>query len=125
MANLSGYSCTLTVGSFDGATIKDITVTINGNMIDTGDLTSQWNTYAQGIHDWEVTGTKAYASESFLTLMHGSVSASVAVAIKNRTGSTLFGGVGFVTKGAANFSKAAAATESITITGKGAPTTPA
>ena len=124
MAAITGYSASLTVSSYTGASIKNVEIRINQELVDVGDITTKWNEYQPGLASWEVSGEKGYASEAFLSLAHASVATSVAVTVTNKSGTTLFAGVGFIVHGGTSFPKAAAAGETITITGTGAPTTP-
>ncbi len=126
MANLSGHNATVSIGSgYSGASLTNVSVSINGETIDCSDLSSHWQDNAPGIWSWSVTADKNYATEAFLTLAHtaGSGHATVGVAVKNPAGTTIFSGAGYVTAATLTFPKGAA-TESITITGDGEPSVP-
>ncbi len=125
MANLSGHNASVTIGGYTGASLTNVSVSINGETIDCSDLSSHWQDNAPGVWSWSVTADKNYASEAFLTLAHtaGTDHTSVSVTVTNQTGTTVFAGVGWITAATLTFPKGAA-TESITITGDGEGTTP-
>ena len=124
MASKSGYNAKLSVGSgYTGAELTDVSVSINHEPVEVSDLASTWRERAKGLLDWEVTGSKNYATQAFLTIA-GSGTTSVAVSIfgPNSATTAVFTGVGYVTRGMTTFPMGAA-TETITVVGNGtAPT---
>jgi hypothetical protein len=124
MASKSGYSAKLSVGAgYTGAELTNVSVSINHEPVEVSDLASTWRERAKGLLDWEVTGSKNYATQAFLTIA-GSGTTSVAVSIfgPNSATTAVFTGVGYVTRGMTTFPMGAA-TEEITVVGNGtAPT---
>jgi hypothetical protein len=119
MASKSGYNASLTVGSgYTGAELTNVSVVVNHEPIEVSDLASVWKERAIGLLDWEVSGSKSYATQAFVTLA-ASGRTSVAVKVKDQDGTTIFSGLGFVTRGLATFPMGAAS-EEITIVGQGA-----
>lgn len=117
MASRSGYNASLTVGSgYSGAELTNVTVSVNHEPIEVSDLASTWKERTAGLKSWEVTGTKNYATQAFLTIA-ASGNTSVGVAVKDQDGTTVFSGAGFVTRGLTAFPQGAAS-EEITIQGK-------
>lgn len=122
--NKTGFGAALTVGVYTGAELTDVRVSINHEPVDITDLASTWRERAEGLLDWEVTGTKNYATEAFLDLALVATT-SVTVAVKQPDTSVLFSGAGFITRGMTNFPGNAASNEEITVVGNGvAPTVP-
>lgn len=126
MANISGYNASLTVGTYNGANLRNVSVTINGGTIDVSDLSSKWRSTAPDIAGWEVTGTKGITTAAFLDLADQGISGmtSVGVSVKNPKATTVWSGVGWITGASLTFPQGAAE-ETITITGNGAPSIPA
>lgn len=128
MGNKSGYNASLTVGSYTGASLTDVTVTLSGQTIDVSDLSDIWRSKTYGLLDWELTGIKNVATEAFLELMKpagGAAQTSVAVTVTNPAGTTVFSGLGWITHASLTYPRGAA-TEEITVVGNGtAPTVPA
>ena len=117
MASRSGYGASLTVGSYTGAELTDVRARISHAPVEVSDLASTWVERQPGLLDWEVTGTKNYASEAFLTLaMAGRT--SVVCKVTDMKGTVIFSSVGFVTNGGTNLPMGAA-TEEITVVGNG------
>lgn len=125
MPNKSGYNASLTVGTYTGASLTNVTATINGAPIETTDLSSKWVSRVAGPMDWTVTGTKNVATEVFLDLVATGSTAmtSLGVKVTNPTGSTVFSGVGFANTASLTFPQGPA-TETITLVAKGAPSKP-
>lgn len=117
MASRSGYNASLTVSGYTGAELTNVSVTVNHEPIEVSDLASTWKERTKGLLDWEVTGSKNYATQAFLTLAT-SAQTSMIVKVKDQDGTTIFSGIGFITRGMTTFPQGAA-TEEITITGKG------
>lgn len=123
MASKSGYGASLTVGSYTGAELTDVHARISHAPVEVSDLASTWVERVPGLLDWEVTGTKNYAAESFLTRAFNART-SVICKVTDSRSSVIFSGVGFITNGGTNMPMNAAATEEITVVGNGtAPTT--
>lgn len=125
MGNISGYNASLSVGTYSGANLKNVTVTMNGETIDVSDLTSRFRQTAIGLAGWEVTGTKGVTTAVFIDLMEAAASGATSVAVAVwRAGlspTTVFAGVGWITNASLTFPMGAAE-ETITITGNGGPT---
>lgn len=117
MAAYSGYQASLSIGSYAGADITNISVTINGEPIDVTCLADTWKKNVNGLRDWEVTGTKNFTTQDFLTALN-SGRTSVLVTITSPAGATVFSGLGFCTRGVTTFPMGAA-TEEITVVGQG------
>jgi hypothetical protein len=123
MASRSGYGASLTVGSYTGAELTDVRARISHAPVEVSDLASTWVERQAGLIDWEVTGTKNYASEAFLTLADAART-SVVCKITDMKSTVIFSGVGFITNGGTNLPMGAA-TEEITVVGNGtAPSKP-
>lgn len=118
MASRSGYNASLTVGGYTGAELTNVSVSINHEPIEVSDLASTWRERAKGLIDFEVTGSKNYATQAFLTLAAAGQT-SVVVKVSDPDGTTIFSGVGFVTRGMTTFPMGAA-TEEVTVVGQGA-----
>jgi predicted secreted protein len=117
MAHRSGYNASLSIGTgYTGAELTNVAVTVNHEPIEVSDLASTWKERVAGLKSWEVTGSKNFATQAFLTLA-ASGNTSVAVAVKDQDGTTIFSGAGFVTRGLSTFPQGAA-TEEVTIQGK-------
>jgi len=103
----SGYGATLTItsgtGSYDGAELTDVRVEINHEPIDVTDLASTYRERVGGLLDWTVTGRKNYASNAFISHCAAAPSSIVKATIKNPSGTTVFAGWGYVTRGLLNF----------------------
>jgi hypothetical protein len=110
LANQSGYNATLAVGAYAGASLDDVRVSVNHEPVDVTDLSSKWRERAPGLLQWEVTGTKKYATQAFLTLAKAGTT-SVVVRVSPPSGTVFFSALGFVTRGAANFPMGAAGEE--------------
>lgn len=124
MASRTGYNASLTVGSYTGAELTDVRVRISHSPVDVSDLASTWVERAPGLLDWEITGTKNYASEAFLTRAVNART-SVICRVTDSRSSVIFSGVGFITAGGTNMPMNAAANEEITVVGNGtAPSNP-
>lgn len=125
MANKSGYNASLTVGTYTGTSLRNVTATINGETIDVSDLESIWRQTVPGLSGWEVTGTKAVTTEAFLDIAAAAISGqtSVGVTVSNPAGTTVFSGAGWITAASLTYPQGAAE-ETITVTGNGAPTVP-
>jgi hypothetical protein len=123
MASKSGYTAKLTVGGYTGADLTNVSVSISHEPIELTDLASTWKDFAAGLRDWELTGTKNYATQAFVTLAaSGNTSVAVTVFGPNNALTGIFTGYGYVTRGMATFPQGAA-TEEITVVGNGtAPT---
>ena len=123
MANLSGYNATLKIGTYSVASLDDVRVSVDHEPVDVSDLADTWRAMAGGILDWEVTGTRKFTCQKFLTLVDGGRT-SVAIRVGSPATTNLFSGTGYITRGASNFPMGAAG-EEITIVGTGsAPTKP-
>jgi len=123
MASRSGYGASLTVGSYTGAELTDVRARISHAPVEVSDLASTYVERQPGLLDWEVTGTKNYASEAFLKLADAART-SVVCKVTDMKGTVIFSGVGFITNGGTNLPMGAA-TEEITVVGNGtAPSKP-
>jgi len=125
MGNKSGYNASLTIGSYTGASLTNVTVAINGETIDVSDLSDTWRARTPGLLDWELTGTKNVASEAFLDLMKPTGAAaqtSVGVKLTNPAGTTVFSALGWITQAVLTYPRGAAS-EEITVVGTGTPPT--
>lgn len=123
MASKSGYTAKLTVGGYTGADLTNVSVSISHEPIELTDLASVWKDYAAGLRDWEVTGSKNYTTQAFVTLAaSGNTSVAVSVYGPNSATTAIFTGYGYITRGMAAYPQGAA-TEEVTIVGNGtAPT---
>lgn len=123
MASKSGYTAVLSVGGYSGAELTNVSVTVNHEPIEVSDLASTWKEKTKGLLDWELSGSKNYATQAFVTLAAaGQTSVAVAIYGPNSATTAVFSAVGFVTRGMATFPQGAA-TEEITVVGNGtAPT---
>jgi hypothetical protein len=122
MASKSGYKAVLSVGAYAGAELTNVSVSVNHEPIEVSDLASVFKERAIGLLDWEVSGSKNYATQAFVSLAAaGRTSVSVTIGYSGAT-SNVFAGVGWVTRGLANFPMGTA-NEEITVVGNGtAPT---
>lgn len=115
--NKSGYNATLNIG---GAitSVQDIRMEINHEPVDVTTLASTWRERVAGILDWRVTGTRNYASTSFLSKAKaGTTSVAITVTSPDAS-STVFSSVGFITRGLAGF-PTDASTEEVEVVSKG------
>lgn len=117
MGSKSGYTASLTVGAYTGAELTNVSVTLNHEPIEVSDLASVFKERTWGLLDWELTGTKNYVTQAFLTLAKAGRT-SVNTIVKNPAGTTMFSCPGLVTRGVANYPMGAA-TEEITVVGMG------
>lgn len=116
MANKSGFNASLTIGTYTGASLTDVSISISQATIDVSDLSNVWTQRAAGLKDWTISGRKNYVSQDFLTL--AAAGTSMVVKVKNQAGVVIFSGVGRVSQGSLNFPMGAA-NESIEIQSAG------
>ncbi|MFA5715270.1 MAG: hypothetical protein WC998_06000 [Candidatus Paceibacterota bacterium] len=129
MSNKSGYNASMRIGSYAGASLTNVAISISGETVDVTDLADTWRARARGCLDWEVTATKNIDTLAFLGIMTSGARAlpSVTVTVYDTTGTAsanrIFVGVGFPTRASVTLPMGAA-TEEITIQAKQAPTLP-
>ena len=107
MANKSGYKASLTVGTYTGTSLTDVTLSISGETIDVSDLSSYDRQKVMQKQSWEITGSKNVLTTTLLAALwkksEGSASAagarpSVGVGLHNPTGTCVFSATGWVTQ---------------------------
>lgn len=121
---MTGYNATLTLGTYVVASLKNVSLTRSGEVLDLSNLSSKMTGNAYGLRDWELTGERNVSTEKFLGLMASTVrfntsaAKSLLVTLKDPTGASTFKGTGWITAASLDYPMGGAG-ESITITGTG------
>jgi hypothetical protein len=121
---MTGYNATLTLGTYVVASLKNVSLTRSGEVLDLSNLSSKMTGNAYELRDWELTGERNVSTEKFLGLMASTVrfntsaAKSLLVTLKDPTGASTFKGTGWITAASLDYPMGGAG-ESITITGTG------
>ena len=126
MGSLSGYTASLYLGpvssgaaDYHGAELTNVSVNVGHEPVEVSDLASVFKERVAGLLDWEVTGSKNYVTQRFLTRVQSaqtSILCRVFSSAHPPPASAVFTAYGFVTRGLATYPMGAA-TEEITVQG--------
>lgn len=125
MPRKSGKNATVSIGTYTGADLYNVEVRMTADIIDVTALGDEWAVQIPGVGRWEVRAEKYYATEAFLSLLAATPGSAAGVSVQVTDGddTVVFAGTGWVSEGSFTVPNEAIS-ESITIQGTGAPTTP-
>jgi hypothetical protein len=130
MADKTGYKATLTVGSYTGVALTNVSVRASGETIDVSDLSSYERQKQFGKTSWELTGSKNLKPSETTTVMGiffpsaAAAQPSVGVSVKNPTGTCVFSGTGYVTRAVTTYPMGAATQEFTVVNTPTSPSVP-
>jgi hypothetical protein len=130
MADKTGYKATLTVGSYTGVALTNVSVRASGETIDVSDLSSYERQRQFGKVGWELTGSKNLKPSETTTVMGkffasaAAAQPSVGVSVKNPTGACVFSGTGYVTRAVTTYPMGAATQEFTVVNTPTSPSVP-
>ena len=116
----------MTICTYTGADLCNVEIRMTADIIDVTALGDEWAVQIPGVGRWEIKAEKYYVTEAFLSLLSATPGATAGVSVQVTDGdaTVLFAGTGWVSEGTMTVPNEAV-TETITLQGTGAPTTPA